>query len=173
MYETSGILNGEMVKELKKCHMSHKRKVVHLIFSFVYVLIGVSYIRKGSSGSDKTFMLYGYACMFLAFVALWLIYLSSIKFQMTNIDAMKEISDKGEFEFKVFFNENGANINNLTTSTAIEIKYEFFVRLEETPNMYVLFTKSGQYAIIFKDCLDDEEINTFEEFIKEKCKNIK
>ncbi|MBM6860782.1 YcxB family protein, partial [Clostridium saudiense] len=53
------------------------------------------------------------------------------------------------------------------------IKYESFVRFAETSNMYILITKSGQQNFIFKNSLNDEEINSFKEFIKEKCKNIK
>ncbi|MDU5108373.1 YcxB family protein [Clostridium sp.] len=74
---------------------------------------------------------------------------------------------------KRVFNEDGIVLNNLTTSAKVKIKYESFARFAETSNMYLLITKSGQQTFIFKNCLNDEEINAFKEFIKEKCHNIK
>ncbi|EOR19974.1 hypothetical protein A500_19219 [Clostridium sartagoforme AAU1] len=100
-------------------------------------------------------------------------FLCSKHISKKNIEMIKEFSKENSFKIKTIFNEDGAVINNLTTSSKVEIKYESFVRFEETSNMYLLITRSGQQSFIFKKCLNDEEINSFKDFIKEKCKNIK
>lgn len=173
MFESNGILSRKNGGEFSKCFMIRKLKNFLLGFSLIYFLLGVVGIILGKSISRQDYVFYGVISIILAAYALWIIFEALFRFKVNYINVLKEISDKEEFEFKVSFNENGVNINNLTTSYAVEIKYKFFHRFFETPNMYILFTQSGQYAIVFKNCLNNEEINTFEKFIKEKCKNIK
>lgn len=173
MFESSGILNEEIGQEFLKISMSRGYRKFIKIYSLVCFLLAVVNIIFLVLSSMKIYLVYAIILIIAAFFLIFAISMFLGKVQITYIDSIKEISDKGEFEFKVFFNDNGVNINNLTTSATFEIKYEFFSRLEETTSMYVLFTKCGQYALVFKNCLNDEEINSFKEFIKEKCKNIK
>ena len=173
MYETNGILNEAIGQDFLKISMRRGHRKFLKIYSLVCFLLAIVFIIFWALSSIKIFLVYTIILVIAAFFLIFSISIFLGKVQITYIDSIKEISDKGEFEFRVFFNDNGVNINNLTTSATFEIKYEFFSRLEETPSMYVLFTKCGQYALVFKNCLNDEEINSFKEFIKEKCNNIK
>ena len=173
MYETNGILNKATGNELVKVSMNRKYKRLLQIWALVCLLLSIISVIFWTLSSMKIFLKYAtlpiYGILFLFFA--YRVFLARTK--TVYVDSMEEISNKGEFEFRVFFNENGVNISNLTTSANIEIKYEFFSRLEETPNMYVLFTKCGHFALIFKKDLSNEEIRSFKGFIREKCKNIK
>lgn len=173
MFETNGILNEDIIKELKVHAISPKKKKFFRNFSIIYSLLGLLLIVLGLVVPSTFFIAFGILGEVLAVASIWLIFYIPNIFQKKNIETLKEISNKNCFKIKTIFNEDGALINNLTTSSKVEIKYESFQRFAETSNMYLLITRSGQQTITFKNCLNDEEINSFKEFIKEKCKNIK
>ena len=173
MFETNVKFNEETIKELRVYALSPKKKKFYKIFIIIYSLLGLFSIFIGLTMFGPFFTAIGFFCELLAVGGIALIFYIPYLFQKNNMEVLKEISNGNYFEIKTSFNETGAIIHNLTTSTNFEIKYEFFSRLEETTSMYVLFTKSGQSALVFKSCLNDEEIRSFKDFIKEKCKNIK
>ena len=173
MFETNGKFNEETINELKVHAVSPKKKKFYIIFSIVYSILGILAFFMGLILSDRFLIFMGFLNESFAVCGIVLIYYLRYVFKKNNMQTLKEISDKSCFEVRTFFNENGAVKCNLTTSTNFEIKYEFFTRLEETSSMYILFTKSGQYVLVFKDCFNDEEIRSFKGFIREKCKNIK
>ena len=173
MYETSGTLNKETGKEFLKVSAAPWYKILTKTLIAIIFLLSILSAILWIISSRKEFLIFVAELAGMIFLV-FLIYSSNVaKIKILHLDPIKEISDNGEFEFRVFFNDNGANISNLTTSANYEIKYESFYRLEETPSMYVLFTKYAQYVLVFKNCLNEEEINSFKEFIKGKCKNIK
>ena len=173
MYETSGTFNKITGEEFLKVSLKRSAKILVKIYSLICFLIAIVNIILWALSSMKIFLRYATISIFSVLFLFLIVCIVLSRVKISCIDSIKEISDKGEFEFRVFFNDNGANINNLTTSATFEIKYEFFYRLEETPSMYVLLTKCGQYVLVFKSCLSDEEIKSFKGFIKGKCKNIK
>lgn len=173
MFETSGILNEETIKESKIHVISSKRRKFFIIFSIICSLLGLLSIILGVVISDIFYISYGVFFEVLAAILIWVIFYVQNIFQKKNMEMIKEVSKENYFKIKTIFNEDLVVINNLTTSAKVEIKYESFVRFAETSNMYILITKSGQQNFIFKNCLNDEEISSFKEFIKEKCKNIK
>ncbi|MGG7215369.1 YcxB family protein [Clostridium nigeriense] len=173
MFETNGKFNEEIINELKVYAVSPKKKKFYKIFAIVYGLLGLIAIVIGLIASNQFLIFMFFLLELLAVGGIGLIPYLQYKFKKNNMEALKEISDKSYFEIKTFFNETGAIHQNLTTSTNFEIKYKFFSRLEETPSMYILFTKSGQSVLVLKNCFSDEEKKAFKEFIKEKCKNIK
>ena len=160
MFETNGKFNEETINELKVHAVSPKKKKIYIIFAIVYSLIGLYYLFLGLTMSDQFSILVGFWIELLAACGIGLIYYLQYKFKKDNIEMLREVSNNNYFEIKTFFNETGAVKQNLTTSTNFEIKYEFFSRLEETPSMYVLFTKSGQYVLVFKKCLNDKELKS-------------
>lgn len=173
MFETSGIINEETIKESKIHAISPKTKKFFKIFSITCSLIGLLSIILGIVISDIFWILYGVFFEVLAVILIWTTFYVQNIFQKKNIEMLKEVSKENNFKIKTIFNEDCLVLSNLTTSAKVEIKYESFVRFAETSNMYLLITKSGQQNFIFKNSLNDEEINSFKEFIKKKCKNIK
>ncbi|MGL5038076.1 MAG: YcxB family protein [Aeromonas sp.] len=176
MFETTGIVNENILKELKKYNMSPKRKKLLVIVSIVCSLLGllcISLALIDFNGSKTFYIIFGGIDIVLSIIGVWIIIYSSNKFHKINMDILGELYESSEFKLTVYFNEKGVIINNLSTEATIEIKYEFFDRMLETDNTYTLVTKANQYAIVFKSCLDNEQTYRFEEFIKEKCKNIK
>ena len=165
MFETTGILNDEVLKILKKYSMApifKKFLQVGIVISAIGALISIFI-------SLKIFIL----SMFLILVFILEYYLAINIFYKKSKAVIEENTEGEGFQYKVIFNEIGAIVDNLSIGATVHLKYDSFVRLEETPDMYFLFTKSTQYIIVFKKCLSDNQINEFKLFIKEKCKNIK
>lgn len=165
MFETTGILNEEVLKILKKYSISPRLKnflKIFAIISAIFALICIPVSLKFS--------------IFFAFLVLVFIleyFLAVNIFYKKSLFIMKENTGLNEYCYKVFFDETGAVVNNLSIGATVQLKYDAFVRIEEINNMYVLFTKANQYIIVFKDCLDNKQVNDFKTFIKERCKNIK
>lgn len=165
MFETTGILNEEVLKILKKYSISPRLKNflgIFAIISAIFALICIPVSLKFS--------------VFFAFLVLVFIleyFLAVNIFYKKSLSIMKESTGLNEYCYKVFFDETGAVVNNLSIGATVQLKYDAFVRIEEIRNMYVLFTKANQYVIVFKDCLDNKQVNDFKMFIKERCKNIK
>lgn len=173
MYETNGILNKKTGEELLK--VSPRRWVRAFAKIYIIFCLSISAIQifLWILSSRKEFLIYGARFISIALLMVFVYGMFLGKSKVLYINSIKEVSENGEYEFKSIFTENGVNISNLTTSANYEIKYESFYRLEETPSMYVLFTKYAQYVLVFKSCLSDDEIKSFKGFIKGKCKNIK
>lgn len=165
MFETSGILNNEVLKVLKKYSISPKFKNFLKIFIIICTIFALICIPV----SLKLSVLF----IFLVLIFILEYYLAINIFYKRSISVLEENSEKEGFKYKVFFNEIGAVVNNLSIGATVNLKYDAFIRLEETNNMYFLFTKSNQYVIVFKDCLNTKQIIEFKTFIKENCMNIK
>ena len=157
--------NEECLKILKKYSISPKVKnflKIFAIISAIFALICIPVSLKFS--------------IFFAFLVLVFIleYFFSYKYFLQKKPFYNEGKYRiNEYCYKVFFDETGAVVNNLSIGATVQLKYDAFVRIEEINNMYVLFTKANQYIIVFKDCLDNKQVNDFKTFIKERCKNIK
>lgn len=172
MFETTGILNEEILNELKKYAMPPKRKKLFKIYSIILGLLGLVDIIIGVLNSRNRSILFGLGFLFLSTVAIWVIIYFEKRFMRLNMKILEESTDTRELKIRVFFDEDGAIINNLTTSSSIKIKYEYFVRIVETASIYFLVTDSNLYAIVAKECLSNDELDEFKKFIKGKCKNI-
>ncbi|MBS5938734.1 YcxB family protein [Clostridium sp.] len=173
MFKTNTILNEETIKELKVLAVSPKKKKFAIILYVVCSLIGLSSIVLGVILSNTSIIIDGVTTALTATIVIWAIFYVRRIFQKTNIKMIEEISKTNSIEIETIFNEDNVIINNLTTSAKIELEYDSFIRLGETSNMYVLFTGSSQQVYVSKNCLNKKEINSFKDFIKEKCKNIK
>ena len=173
MFETSGIINKETIEEIKYEAVGPKTKKFFKTFAVICSSIGLLALILGTIISDNFWIFYGLFFQVLAFILILTIIFVQNIFKKNNIEFIKEISKDNSFKIKTTFHEDFLLLNNLTTEAKVEIKYESFTRLSETNNFYLLNTKSGQQILIFKNCLNNEEINSFKDFIKDKCKNIK
>lgn len=175
MFETTGVVNNEIVKELKKYLVSSKLKIFIGIMIVICVLAGLSSIIFAILGLIGTFQGITFAIVFFVGICVFIAeyYYTLYKFHKICMQRMEETTGRRETKYNVYFDEEGAIVNNLDTKSNIKMKYDMFVRLGETSNVYALFTKSNLFIVIFKDCLDEMQMHDFKEFIKEKCKNIK
>ena len=165
MFETTGIINDELVKSLKKYLVPSKLKNLIKIMVIICVLLGLINIFISRVRVVIFFLVAG------IFIAEYFYIINKV--YNTCMQRMKETVGKRETKYKVYFDEVGAIVNNLDTGAKIHMKYDVFVRFAETPNVYAIFTKSNQFIILFKNCLDEGQLNEFKIFIKGKCKNFK
>ncbi|MBU3107354.1 YcxB family protein [Clostridium gasigenes] len=165
MFETTGIINDEVLKELKNYLVPSKLKIFIKIMVIICALLGLISIFISGVLPVIFFLAAG------IFIAEYFYAIN--KFYKTVMHRMEETVGKMETKYKVYFDEVGAIVNNLDTGAKGHMKYNIFVRFVETPNVYVIFTKANQFIIIFKNCLDEGKVNDFKIFIKEKCENLK
>lgn len=175
MFETKGILNEKILEELSKYVISSKKRKTILISAFISALLGIAISSLGMVDShlNLSFMIIGLCFFIFAFAAIFYSIYSPNIFLKANRDILGEVSDTNEIKIKVYFDEDGVIIDKLNLSPKTKIKYEFFNRILETPHTFFLLTKANQYALVFKECLNEDELNKFKQFIKGKCKNIK
>lgn len=173
MLETTGILNEEILKELSKYAIPPKRKKFFQIYSIIFGVLGALYIILGVVKSRNIYILYGVSFFCFSAVTIWGVVYFKKNFMKLNIKILDECVDARELKTKVFFDEDGVIVNNLTTSSTIKIKYDNFVRIVETSSVYFLVTEANLYAIVDKECLNNEQLDIFKKIIKDKCKNIK
>lgn len=172
MFETTVILNEGILEELKKYVIPPKRKKFFKIYSIIFGLLGVVYIILGLLNSRNIYKLYGVSFLCFSAVTIWCVIYLEKRFMKLNMKILEEATDTSELKIKVSFDEDGAIVNNLTTSSSIKIKYDKFVRIVETSSIYFLITEANLYAIVTKECLSNDELDEFKKFIKGKCKNI-
>lgn len=165
MFESTGVINEDALEEFKKYIIPSIFR--RIIMGLVIVCIMFAVISLLVSKF--------YVFVFLILSAIF----AGEYFLMINISkkrCIKQIEEtigKREVKYKVYFDEEGVIVNNLGTNAKANMKYGVFKRVSETKNLYVMFTKGNQFVLIFKDCLDNNQKEEFEIFIKEKCRKIK
>lgn len=53
------------------------------------------------------------------------------------------------------------------------MEYDVFVKVIETKNVYALCTRSWQFIVVSKDCLNERQRGEFIDFLKDKRIGIK
>lgn len=165
MFETTGIVNDELLKVLKKYLVPSKLKNFIKIMVIICALLGFISIFISRVLAGIFFLAAG------IFIAEYFYAIN--KFYKIGMQRIEETIGKRETKYKVYFDEIGAIVNNLDTGAKGHMKYDLFVRIVETHDVYAIFTKANQFFIIFKDCLEEGQGNEFKKFIKEKCQNLK
>lgn len=165
MFESTGVVNEDTLNELKKHIVPPilRRTIIGLgiaciAFSFISLLISNFYVF--------VFLILGAILVGEYFLII----------NISNKRCIKQIEEtigKREVKYKVYFDDEGVIVNNLGTNAKANMKYEVFKRVAETKDVYAMFTKTNQFVLVFKNCLDNNQKKEFKIFIKEKCKKIK
>lgn len=165
MFESTGVVNEDALEEFKRYIVPpiFRRIIIGLVivcitFAFISLLVSSFYVFL--------FLLLG------AILAVEYFLMINIS-KKRCIKQIEETIGKREVKYKVYFDDEGVIVNNLGTNAKANMKYGVFKRVVETKNLYVMFTKSNQFVLIFKECLDNNQNEEFKIFIKEKCRKIK
>jgi hypothetical protein len=92
----------------------------------------------------------------------------------TKLQRQQECEGTSELKLAISFLDENIKIHNLRAGGTIYMKYDSIVKLAETKNLYVLFTKAKQFIAVNKTILFQEQKNNdFIRFVKDKCINVK
>lgn len=163
MFDTTGIVNEEIVRAFKSGVLPSATKIFFRTMIFICMGFGILSIFMTE---NKVFL--------LCFSLLTIIFITEYFYIINKvikicIQRMEESVGKKESKYNIYFDEEGAIVNNLDTGAKVHMKYDVFKRFTETSNTCALFTKSNQFIVIFKDCLNQSQVDEFKGFIKEKC----
>lgn len=166
MFKTTGTINAELLERFKKHLMPLPQRNFFILSSVICILLGLI--------STFINMLLLSMILFVGVLLLITEYIFCINhiFKITLLRIEENIGKK-ESSYNITFDETGLLTNNLDTGATTHIKYSAFVKIIKISNTYALFTKTNQLIIIYDDFLDNDQPHSFEEFIKEKCKNLK
>ena len=166
MFKTTGKVNKEFFNKIKACVFPPKAKYV---FAFMVVLcifysIFTFYMKR-----------YDYTAIFVVFLLAIVLeyYLLRNRTIKVNLKRMVEMVGKEEFEYTVFFEDDGVVMQNHSTGASCKIPFGKFARLAKNDSAYALFTKSNQMIPIFVDCLSNSEKDELVSFLKAKNPKLK
>jgi hypothetical protein len=104
----------------------------------------------------------------LCFALLLLLY----RVQLNNVVKlnMKRIADAGadSFSYTTSFEQDMIKTVNHTTGAETVVRYEDIVRIGESRHVIVIFARSGQFLLSFKNQLSEQQLDELREFLKSK-----
>ncbi len=148
MFETTGILNEYVLREMKRYVLPPMQKKVMFIMSFVLIAAGVA-----------TYMIFSnyIAASISLVVGIYMLFQmnkmaeNAIKMNIRNIKAN---CGAEACSYTTSFSDEGVLVHNCATGTKVRYKYEGIVSIKESDSLYALFTKSHQMICVFKQDLE-------------------
>lgn len=71
------------------------------------------------------------------------------------------------------FHEDGVHSHNETTGGKVVMPYEHIVRLKETEEHLLLFSRADQYEVVFKHQLEEKDVQQLKAYLAGKCQGLK
>ncbi len=164
MFETTGIIDEKLLKEVKIYMLGRKQRIFFGIILFALAVMAIVNLFQ----RDYSTMIICLAGMGLIILEIVLVINKGIT---VTINRMVEVGGKSESEYTTRFDDEGIYMHNHTTGGEGIIKYETIAKFVETKNAYFLFTKAGQYVVSFKTGAFKRE--DLVEFLREKPTRIK
>ena len=155
MFETTGVINEKLLKEIKLHIMPRSRKIGFLIGGGIFAVAAVVFFIM------KNTMLAEISLLGLIVVAVEY-YATLGKIIKTSLDKMVKYTGKPENGYTSSLNEEGLQFFDHVTGDRGLLKYGDFKKFIETESGYFLFTREGKFSVIFKDgSFEREELIDF------------
>lgn len=166
MFETTGILNEYVLREMKRYVLPPKQKMMMIVMSFVLIIAGiVSYAAFNNYIAASVSIVIGIFTLF----QINKMAENAIRMNIRNIRAN---CGADACSYTTSFSDEGILVHNLATGTKVRYKYEGVVSMKESDSLYALFTKSHQMICIFKKDLDESK-EELVEYLKTQPTQIK
>lgn len=166
MFETTGEINDKILEKFKKYLIPSFSKNILIFIIPCSLILGLI---------DLFFNRLLLALIFflgtIIFIAEYIFIIN--RNQKLSMQRIEETFDKKEISYEISFDEEGMLITNLDTRAQNHIKYSSFTKIIKISNTYGFFTNAMQFIFIYDDFSGSENTTNFENFIKEKCKNLK
>lgn len=150
MFETTGILNEYVLREMKRYVLPPKQKVMMLVMAAALIGIGL-----GSYAIFNNTIGAGIGVVIGVYLIMQLGKMSENMIRM-NINNMKANCGATACSYTTSFSDEGILVHNCATGTKVRYKYEGIVSIKESDSLYALFTKSHQMICVFKNDLDED-----------------
>lgn len=166
MFETTGILNESVLREVKRYVVPPKQKMVMTVMSVLLIAAGlVSYMIWQNHIAACISIIIGVYLFFQINKAAE----NAIRMNIRN---MRANCGKDACSYTTSFSDEGILVHNCATGAKVRYKYEGIASVKETANLMVLFTKSHQMITVFKNDLD-ESVQELKDYLKTKPTQIK
>ena len=145
MFETTGILNEYVLREIKNYVLPPKQKIMMLGMAGLLVALGLgSYmIFQNTIGAAISIVLGVYLIIQMG--------RTSEKVIRMNLNNMKANCGAYACSYTTSFTDEGILVHNLATGAKVRYKYEGIASIKESASLYAIFTKSHQMICVFKN----------------------
>lgn len=165
-YRTSGFLNEKNLNEVKRFFILPQHWFISAIFAILCVILAVLNFLAWN-----TTIAFLCAIVFTALVMMpYLGYRQSVK---VILDRIRENCPDGRQEAESYFDQEGIHLRNLTNGANSVLAYSSLAYVGQSKNLFFIMTKSQQFFLVFKDCLTQEQQESFLPFLKEHCPKLK
>lgn len=150
MFETTGILNEYVLREIKNYVLPPKQKILMLGMAAVLVALGCAtyMIFENTIGAATSIVLGVYLIIQMNKTA--------EKVIRMNLNNMKANCGEYACSYTTSFSDEGILVHNLATGAKVRYKYEGIASIKESDSLYAIFTKSHQMICVFKNDLDED-----------------
>lgn len=150
MFETTGILNEYVLREMKNHVLPPKQKILMIGMAAVLVALGCG-----------TYLIFDNAigaCISIVLGVYLIIQMgrTSEKVIRMNLNNMKANCGEYACSYTTSFSDEGILVHNLATGAKVRYKYEGVASIKESDSLYAIFTKSHQMICVFKNDLDED-----------------
>ncbi len=164
-YRTSGVWDENTYREISRFLLSRKRVLFIRIYTIVVAIFTVLMFFSKNYPYTVLLLLTTLFCA-MGPMLLRKLYLHRALKRMREIRAEPV---RGES----FFTLEGITLRNPDSGKQAVLPYENIQGAAETEHYFLLNTKANQFALVFKDCLTPEQMESFLPFLKERCPKLK
>lgn len=150
MFETTGILNEYVLREIKNYVLPPKQKILMLGMAAVLIALGCAtyMIFENTIGAATSIVLGVYLIIQMNKTA--------EKVIRMNLNNMKANCGEYACSYTTSFSDEGILVHNLATGAKVRYKYEGVASIKESASLYAIFTKSHQMICVFKRDLKED-----------------
>ena len=150
MFETTGILNEYVLREMKNHVLPPKQKLLMLGMAAVLIALGCAtyMIFENTIGAATSIVLGVYLIIQMNKTA--------EKVIRMNLNNMKANCGEYACSYTTSFSDEGILVHNLATGAKVRYKYEGVASIKESDSLYAIFTKSHQMICVFKNDLKED-----------------
>lgn len=150
MFETTGILNEYVLREMKNYVLPPKQKILMLGMAAVLIAAGL--------GTYAVFQNTIGACVSVVIGVYLIIQMNKTAENVIrmNINNMRANCGENACSYTTSFSDEGILVHNLATGAKVRYKYEGIVSIKESASLYAIFTKSHQMICVFKKDLKED-----------------
>jgi len=166
MFETTGIINEALLRSIKQYLISPRQKKVYVIMVIAALVLAClfAWLHDG---------MWLFVCLALAVVIVVEYSMLGARYVRLNLQRMGESVGETATTISSWLDDEGVHIRNHATGGSGCVPYEALAVLEETEQVYLLFTQARQMVCIFKDQLDALQQQALLEYLKSKPTGIK
>lgn len=150
MFESTGILNEYVLREIKNHVLPPKQKLLMIGMSVVLVALGCAtyLVFNNTIGACVSIVLGVYLLIQMGRTA--------EKVIRMNLNNMKANCGEYACSYTTSFSDEGILVHNLATGAKVRYKYEAIASIKESASLYAIFTKSHQMICVFKNDLKED-----------------